>query len=650
VTARNVTATNGSVAVDLSDTNDVTVDDITATDQSVALSWWTGAGGSVGNVVAENESIGAQLVGLSGVTVSGISEVNPRVGPAYFENDFLGIYYPDGPIQTYYDVGLTVSNLTAVNCSFGLEDIDSDGLTIEDVRDWGNGTAVELNGSSQVSIDRLFVASAVHGLVADMALNVTLVGSTVEDCSSYALYLLDAENDTIYGNNFVANDRASALGVYDPRDPQVELFLGIGMNFTWDGVGNYWSDWSGGRPYPIAYGVADTAPAPAFLSHWLDFVARGLTPGPTWRLAIGGHEYTTSAPLIALPAWIVPNGSLPYSVTPPPSWGVVPRTGTVLFAGANQTVPLEFTLPVYAVTYVESGLPAGTPWSVTLGGNLTAGTAGATTASLRFEEPNGTYPEAVTPVPGYYEAAVAVGSELSVLGQNVTVAIDFAAVVYGVTWVETGLPTGTVWGVTVDGAFHPANASIAAWNASNGTYSYVLSGVPGWHESGLPYLGTLTVTGRPLVLTTVWFEVHYPVTFQATGLPTGTAWTLVFDGRNQSLDGSTASFALPNGTYAFRVFASVSSSFQVSPSAGNLTVAGNGTTLTVAFSATPVAGGGPTGTPGWVYLALGGVAVAALAVAMAVRRSSRGGPPSSEEELQGEDLPVPSGPPRDDDV
>ncbi|MGA8275213.1 MAG: thermopsin family protease, partial [Thermoplasmata archaeon] len=617
VSVGDVHAFNGSVAVSLADTNHVTAWAIEATNLSVGISWWTGANGRVSNLTATNESIDAQLVGLGNVTVSGLNETNREPGPAYFQNPFLGISYPDGPLQTYSDGNLDITNLTAVNCSFALQDVYSDGITVSDVRSWQSGTAIQLNETEFATIDGLFAESDVHGLVLRSTLNITLAGSTIEDSSSYAIYLLAGLNETFYANNLVANNGASAFGLYEPSHPQVGVYLTQNVTFALDGVGNYWSDWSSPSPHPVGLGVTDPDPAPTFLSAWLDFAASGLDPGVRWGVAIDGRSYIASAPLIVIPSWVLPNGTYPFGVVIPPQWGATPRSGTVTYLGVNRTVTVQFTLPEYTLEFVASGLPSGTAWSVTLGGSLRANVTYSASSTISFAEPNGTYFFTVGAIPGYWQGTFAPGSWATILGANLTDPVPFEQVVYSLTWEESGLPLGMAWGVTAAGTFHGSNNSVIGWNAPNGSYVYNLSGVPGWHEDSLPYHGTLTVSNRSQVVQVVWYPVRYSITFAASGLPEGTSWTVVFAGQNLSLTAPTLSFDLPNGTYGYRVFATLPTTLSGTPPLGNVTISGGGTVVNVSFSAAPVVSSSGVGTAFYVGVEVAVVGVAA-AVAIAV--------------------------------
>jgi hypothetical protein len=630
VTVRDAAATNGSVSVSLADTNGVALSGIDATNLSVGVSWWTGDQGTVANLTASQESIEAQLAGLQNVSVQGVNDTNPVPGPAYFRNPFLGIVYPDAPLQTYTDQGLVVSDLTAVNCSFAIQDIFSDGLTISDVHAWESGTAVQLNGTEFATLDGLFAESDVHGLVLQSNLNVTMAGSTIEDSSGVAIQLIAGENETFYANNFVANDGASALGQYDPAHPQVTVDFTQNVTFTRYGVGNYWSDWSGTAAYPIGAGVSDSAPAPAFLTAWLEFAASGLAPGVLWGVDVSAHVYLGTAPLIVIPTSILPGGTFGYGLVVPADWGANPRSGTVLESGANETVTILFILPEYEVAYNETGLPADTTWGVSVDGASEENVSTAGGGSIVFAEPNGSYTVEVGEVAGYQQDVIASGSELVVQGADVRLVVPFTVVVYTLTWQESGLPRGTPWGVTFNGTFHGSNGSVVAWNASNGTYAYTLSGIPGWHESALAYRGTIAVTNGSQVVQLAWSPERYVVTFDVTGLEPGTTWTVLFAGQNLTVSGSTVSFDLPNGTYPYRDFATLPTTFAGRPPSGNVTVAGAAATVQIDFSPLPLS---PPPSPENPFVVEGAliVAAAAVVVGVAILAHRRRGPPTADD-------------------
>jgi hypothetical protein len=346
-----------------------------------------------------------------------------------------------------------------------------------------------------------------------------------------------------------------------------------------------------------------------------------------------------------VPSWTLREGRLAYSVAPPVGWGATPLGGTVTYLGSNQTVPIRFHLPEYSVHFVESGLPAGTNWTLSFAGAPTWVVTTAGPAELSFTVPNGTYGVSTPAVPGYTETAIEPGSQLTVYGINVTEPVQYSPVVYSVIWEESGLPAGTSWGVTVNGTFYGTNTSLVGWDEPNGTYAYVLSGLPGWHQHSLPYRGTVTVSSRPVLEETVWFPVRYAVTFAESGIPNGTAWSVVFDGQNVSSTRSTISFELPNGTYTYQDFPTLPTSLRGTPSSGSVTVSGSAGFVNLTFTApspSPRSGGFSPA----IYAGLGVALAAAIVVVVVAAWEFRRRPPPEEPELSGEDLPLPTPPPK----
>ena len=100
-----------------------------------------------------------------------------------------------------------------------------------------------------------------------------------------------------------------------------------------------------------------------------------------------------------------------------------PASGTVTVFG-SVTEAIVFT-PTYLVTFVESGLAAGTTWSISFNGS--AATSAAAGTSLVLSVGNGTYPFTVGTVSGY--VANVTSSSVHVHGAPVTVAIQFTNLV-----------------------------------------------------------------------------------------------------------------------------------------------------------------------------------------------------------------------------
>ncbi|MGI0128790.1 MAG: hypothetical protein ACREEC_01315 [Thermoplasmata archaeon] len=110
------------------------------------------------------------------------------------------------------------------------------------------------------------------------------------------------------------------------------------------------------------------------------------------------------------------------------------------------------------------------------------------------------------------------------------------------------------------------------------------------------------------------------MTFNETGLPSGTTWLVEFDGVSYNATTSSALFyGVPNGTYVFSV--ENVSGYDVSPSSGTIHVQGAAITQAISFS---TIGGGFLGLSGVIgYYLLGGIG-AAVVIGIAVAVISRG--------------------------
>ena len=261
----------------------------------------------------------------------------------------------------------------------------------------------------------------------------------------------------------------------------------------------------------------------------------------------------------------------------------------------------------YTVTFSETGLPAGTTWSISLGGS-TQSSSGTT---ISFAEGNGTYAFSVGSVLGY-QAAPSSGTVI-VSGGAVAQSVSFSpatSTTYPVTFSETGLPAATVWSVALNGSTGSATTpGSVVISEPNGTFSFTVGTVAGYTASQSS--GSLTVNGAA-VTRAIGFTpsriATYAVTFSETGLPAATVWSVTLNGSTGSATTpGSISISEPNGTYPFTV-ESVAG-FTASPASGSLTVNGAPMSEAISFAtispgsghyaATLVAQGLPTGTGGW---------------------------------------------------
>jgi len=233
--------------------------------------------------------------------------------------------------------------------------------------------------------------------------------------------------------------------------------------------------------------------------------------------------------------------------------------------------------PTYNVTFTETGLSAGTNWSVSLSGHWGWAhgfhdhqkTSNGT--SITFSLPNGTYRFSVHNVRGYELVNGSHGFVQVAGAPPATVSVSFAKLTfYSVTFTETGLAAGTHWTVRVStlgsGApgqvrsqTHSTSGSSMTFSLRNGTYLYKVFAVPGYALEASGH-GTFNITGAaPAPIHVVFVALPtYAVTFTETGLPADTNWSvavLTWHGGFVSGRSNTSSITLElwNGTYLFHI-------------------------------------------------------------------------------------------------
>ncbi len=172
-------------------------------------------------------------------------------------------------------------------------------------------------------------------------------------------------------------------------------------------------------------------------------------------------------------------------------------------------INLTFNNPTYLVTFIESGLPSGTSWSVTFNGT----TQTSTTGTITFSVPNGSYSYTVGSVMGY-NSSPSSGS-ISVSGSSINQAITFTAIKktisnYTVTFTESGLPSGTAWYVNLSNGMKSGaiTSSTYSFSLANGSVSYTISGTSGYSANSTA--GSFTVNGHNLSISVKFTKPSTP--------------------------------------------------------------------------------------------------------------------------------------------
>ncbi len=153
-----------------------------------------------------------------------------------------------------------------------------------------------------------------------------------------------------------------------------------------------------------------------------------------------------------------------------------------------------------------------------------------------------------------------------------------------VTFLETGLSSGTTWSVKLGSSTQTASGSSVVFQQTNGQYmteSYSIQGVPGYTASVTA--GSLSLSGSSNVVTVSFSPVKYSVKITETGLASGTSWSATLNGQTKTSTTQDITFSVANGTYSYTVGSVHGYTSTGSP--GTVDVSGNSQAATVQFSA-----------------------------------------------------------------
>jgi len=154
------------------------------------------------------------------------------------------------------------------------------------------------------------------------------------------------------------------------------------------------------------------------LTFGVAFHQQSLVVGTIWNVTFNG---TRRSSVSNWDNFTAPDGTYAYTVGPVKGFNATVGSGNVTVDLSNQTILVDFVPWVFEVTVQETGLPNGTVWGFTVGGNHFS----TNHSSDQFGLPNGSYTYTVDAVKGY---DVANGSgTVQVIGQAVTIEVHFSA-------------------------------------------------------------------------------------------------------------------------------------------------------------------------------------------------------------------------------
>ena len=135
------------------------------------------------------------------------------------------------------------------------------------------------------------------------------------------------------------------------------------------------------------------------------FLEQGLSPDTLWSVTLNGNTLNSTTSTITFKE---SNGTYSYIIGYINGYNVSSISGTITVNGKNVTQAVTFTVnstKTYNITFTESGLPAGTSWSVTLNGI----TKTSKNNTIEFSVPYGTYNYTLL-LPGGYKTSQSSGT------------------------------------------------------------------------------------------------------------------------------------------------------------------------------------------------------------------------------------------------
>lgn len=319
------------------------------------------------------------------------------------------------------------------------------------------------------------------------------------------------------------------------------------------------------------------------------------------------------------------NGNYSYSITNVTGYIInVSNTGHVFVNGSAISKTITFNPVKYAITFTETGLTSGMNWSLEVNGVLSY----STTSSIVVNEPNGAYPYTVNPLTNFEIVKTQIGNTVNnntgiITVNNGTVSVSaYFGELYTTTFVETGLPSGTTWTVNIlqNGntitSLSGTGLSLS-WDLLNGTYVYSVNGVSGYTISS-GGSGGFVISGKSVVESVAFAPITpsttYSVTFTESGLPTGTSWTVIFNGNTYSSTTSSITIqSIAPGTYSYSV--GTVQNYTMTPSSGSVIVVQSNIGNVITFTHVNTGIGGILGNGGhlwqtltmnWMYI-VGGI-------------------------------------------
>jgi len=364
--------------------------------------------------------------------------------------------------------------------------------------------------------------------------------------------------------------------------PAALYFVSNGSNGAFNAENGYSLavGWGSINAYDFVNAQLNLSVTPA--SYGVSFTESGLPSGTFWSVTFNGN---TQSSIGANLNFTAKNGTYSYSVSPVTGFTATPSSGSVTVSGAAQSISILFsansTSPVSTQAGVFSQVNATSSNTYTY--NLPEAeefTVGSSSRTINF----------VSLYLSGSSGSVQFAIGTSLWGSNVvpatTVNVNSNELWYNTSISPVNLTGNTDYYLTVEGSGSITWGYTSSPSVDlNALQDYWYSSPP---SNGMPQ-GTPTNDNSYPDLYSIGYAVPshsasvYSVSFKESGLPSGTSWSVTFNGNTQSSTTSEITFFVSNGTYDYTV--GTVAGYSVTPSTGSVTVSGLSKTVSVAFSA-----------------------------------------------------------------
>ena len=306
------------------------------------------------------------------------------------------------------------------------------------------------------------------------------------------------------------------------------------------------------------------------VTYSVGFTESGLPSGTLWSVTLNGDTENSTGVSIGFSE---SNGTYAYSIGGVAGYTAAPSSGSVDVREARSRQGLPS--PRHVHRDVQRERPTGRNPLV---GDPPGGHGDRDRTVDRLHGTGRHVPATPSGHRGYF-AAPSSGS-VTVDGADVSAAIVFTPVTYSVTFSESGLPSGTLWSVTLNGRAQSSTGTAITFTEPNGTYRFSIGGITGYRAT--PNSGSVSVDGADTSVAIGWTQVTYTVTFTESGLASATLWSVTLNGVTLSTAGTSIIFSEPNGTFGYTVGGVAG--YRAAPSAGSVTVNGADGSAAVVFT------------------------------------------------------------------